>query len=85
VSHAAIASVQLHYRRVDQAERWLQVEMQIGQGSFTAAVPAEYTQSEYPLQYYFELRGKTGAAWLYPAFNSTFSNQPYFAVTKANL
>ncbi|MGC1461611.1 MAG: hypothetical protein WA802_05380 [Terracidiphilus sp.] len=82
-SHSAIDSVQLHYRHVDQGERWLQVEMPFGHGVFKAAVPAEYMQSEYPLQYYFELRGKGGEAWLYPAFNSTLSNQPYFAVTTA--
>ncbi len=87
---AAPASVHLHYRHVDQAERWLRMEMQPGNGGFTAAIPADYTQSAYPLQYYFELRAKAGpapngAAWLYPAFNSTLSNQPYYAVSQRAL
>ena len=82
---AALASVLLHYRHVDQAERWLQLEMPASHNSFTAAIPAGYTQSPYPLQYYFELRGKAGSAWLYPAFNSTLSNQPYFALSRQSL
>ena len=43
-----------------------------------AVIPAKYTQSPYPLQYYFELRSKD-AATLYPALNATLSNHPYFA------
>jgi hypothetical protein len=45
----------------------------------SASIPASYTKSTYPLQYYFELR-TTDAATLYPPFNATFSNQPYFAI-----
>ena len=45
----------------------------------TAPIPAAYTDSPYPLQYYFELRTATSAT-LHPAFNPTLSNQPYFAV-----
>jgi hypothetical protein len=79
---AAPVSAHLCYRHVNQGERWLKAEMESGHGgSLTAAVPGGYTQSEYPLQYYFELRAAGGAAWLYPVFNSTLSNQPYFAVS----
>ena len=80
----ALTSVLLHYRHVDQGERWQQMETEPGHGSFTATVPAEYTQSAYPFQYYFELRVRGGAAWLYPGFNRTLSNQPYYAVTRGN-
>jgi hypothetical protein len=45
----------------------------------TAAIPAAYTDSPYPLQYYFELRTATSAT-LHPAFNPTLSNQPYYAI-----
>lgn len=51
-------------------------------GSCTGTIPAEYTQSKYPLQYYFELDNGNGPAWLYPGFNKTLSNQPYFVVWK---
>ncbi|HUV68470.1 MAG TPA: hypothetical protein VMW15_02330 [Terracidiphilus sp.] len=80
-AHAGgLESIQLHYRHVNQGERWLQMEMEAGHGGFAAAIAGDYTQSAYPLEYYFELRGRGGAAWLYPAFNSTLSNQPYYAI-----
>jgi hypothetical protein len=46
------------------------------------AIPGDYTNSIYSLQYYFELQRRTDAAWLYPAFNATLSNQPYYAIAK---
>jgi hypothetical protein len=75
-----VSSIRLHYRHVDQAERWKRVEMQGDGGRFTAAIPADYTQSDFPLEYYFDLVGKSGAARLEPAFNATLSNQPYYTV-----
>jgi hypothetical protein len=75
-----VNSIRLHYRHVDQAERWKRVEMQGDAGRFTAAIPADYTQSDFPLEYYFDLLGKSGAARLEPAFNATLSNQPYYTV-----
>jgi hypothetical protein len=78
----SVTSVKLHYRHVNQGERWVQTEMEAAHGEFTAAIPADYTQSPYALQYYFELRAKSGSAWMYPAFNATLSNQPYYAISK---
>ena len=75
-------AVVLHYRRVNQGERWKQAEMQADENNFGGTIPGETTQSPYALQYYFELRGGNGGAWLYPAFNETLSNQPYFAVAR---
>ena len=49
-------------------------------GRFSQIIPAEYTNSEYALQYYFELKHGVSSAAVYPGFNKTFSNQPYFAV-----
>ena len=77
-----VSSIRLHYRHVDQAERWKRVEMQGDRGTFTLAIPADYTNSEFPLEYYFDLAGKSGAARLEPAFNATLSNQPYYTVTR---
>ena len=74
----------LYYRHVNQGERWLKVEMELGRGgSLTATVPGEYTQSEYPLQYYFELRAAGRRRVAVSGFNSTLSNQPYFAVMRS--
>jgi hypothetical protein len=72
----------LHYRRVNQGERWKHVEMQAEDNNFSGTIPADTTQSPYALEYYFELRNGNGATWLYPAFNPTLSNQPYFAVSR---
>jgi hypothetical protein len=71
----------LWYRHVNQGERWLSTPMQSSAETHTAAIPAAYSASPYPLQYYFELRTTT-AATLHPPFNPTLSNQPYFAIHK---
>jgi hypothetical protein len=76
------SAVHLYYRHVNQGERWLSVEMQRGANGYSAAIPGNYTDSLFPLQYYFAFQRGTDAAWLYPAFNSTLSNQPYYAVAK---
>jgi hypothetical protein len=75
-------AIRLFYRHVDQAERWTSAEMSHKDDRYSGTIPAEYTQSEYPLQYYFELEDEKGAAWMYPGFNKTFSDQPYFAVSR---
>ncbi|MGB6194331.1 MAG: hypothetical protein WBF42_17835, partial [Terracidiphilus sp.] len=84
-SAAAVRAVRLCYRHVNQAERWITVETSGANGTFTAGIPAEYTESPHPLQYYFELEDDRGRAWMYPGFNKTLSNQPYFAVWKRSL
>ena len=77
-----VVSIRLHFRHVDQAERWKRVEMLGNGGSFTAAIPADYTTTEFPLEYYFDLAGKSGATRLEPAFNETLSNQPYYTLMR---
>jgi len=71
----------LWYRHVNHGERWLSTPMAEHPGTYTAAIPAAYTASPYPLQYYFELR-TANSATLHPPFNSTWSNQPYYAIDK---
>ncbi len=72
--------VRLNYRHVNQGERWRSVEMQSADGGYRAAIPGDYTESPFPLQYYFELRRENESVWLFPGFNATLSNQPYYAV-----
>ena len=50
--------------------------------NFVASIPGDYTQSPYPLQYYFEVTRGDADAWMHPAFNATLSNQPYYAIAK---
>lgn len=79
------ASVRLMYRHVNQAERWNSVETSSTGGRYTGNIPAEYTNSEYALEYYFVVEDGKGAPRMFPGFNRSFSNQPYFAVYKRNL
>jgi hypothetical protein len=72
--------VRLHYRHVDQAELYQAVDMQPDQATFHATIPVEYTNSKYPLQYYFEIRRGPNDVTLYPAFDSNLTNTPYFVV-----
>ena len=81
-AHEMPGTVHLYYRHVNQAERWLSVEMQRDHNGYNAAIPGDYTNSVFSLQYYFALQRGTDAAWLYPAFNATLSNQPYYAIAK---
>ncbi len=77
----SVDAVKLCYRHVNQAERWRAVDAVKNGAEFGASIPAEYTRSEYALEYYFELE-RGGRAWMYPGFDKTLSNQPYFAVWK---
>ncbi|HUE63158.1 MAG TPA: hypothetical protein VMO78_02185 [Rhizomicrobium sp.] len=75
------ATARLFYRHVNHGERWQSMAMSQEGDTFRAAIPAVYTNSPYPLQYYFVLEKGVQVA-LYPGFNATLSNQPYFAVWK---
>lgn len=76
-------SVRLYYRHVDQAERYERIDMQAEGGRYRATIPAAYTNSPYPLQYYFDVTESPDVAWLYPGFNAERTNQPYFLVRQA--
>jgi len=78
-------AVFLHYRHVDQAERWLRLEMESNDSGFTGTIPAKYTQTLFALEYYFELHASSGATWTDPALNATLSNQPYYAVMRRRI
>ena len=80
---AKLASVRLYYRHVNQAERFQAVEMESRGNTWRASIPAAYTDSPYPLQYYFELREGPAKAWLYPGFAPDLANQPYLILRRA--
>ncbi len=77
---ADVSAVTLHYRHVDQAVDWIAVAMQRQNGRFSATIPAAYTQTEFPMEYYFTVTLDSGAAGLYPGFGPELTDQPYFAV-----
>ena len=71
----------LHYRHVNQAAPWQSLEMTLDGADHHAELPATYTDSPYPLQYYFEVHPAEGRPWLYPGLDADLSNQPYFVVS----
>jgi len=75
-------TVFLKYRRVNQAEVFRSVEMKAANKTFRASIPGNYTESPYPLQYYFELRSGPTDAWIYPGLGAALSDQPYFIVRR---
>ena len=80
VREADNCSVYLHYRHVNQAEEYVVVDMKMQDGRCVATIPADYTDSPYPLQYFLQFRDVQGRAWLYPSLDATLSNQPYYVV-----
>jgi hypothetical protein len=78
-----LAAVLLLYRHVNQAERWESEPMQSEGRLWRAAIPAVYTNSPYPVQYYFELREGPDSAALYPGLGEQLVGQPYFTVLRA--
>jgi hypothetical protein len=75
-------AVRLYYRHVNHAERFQSVEMEYRDDRYRATVPATYTESPYPLQYYFEIdQGAEGPA-LYPGFGTDLTGQPYYVVRR---
>ena len=73
-------AVRLHYRQLNQAENYVVVEMTPNDSQFETAIPAEYTHTDFPLEYFFEVRKAQGTAELHPGFAPELTNQPYFVV-----
>lgn len=71
--------VNLLFRHADQSQRWRVAETVWREGAYRATIPADYTQTSYPLLYYFELHDPDGSR-IYPGFDADLSNQPYFLV-----
>jgi len=76
----AIIGAALRYRHVNQAEPYVEVEMDAVQGGFAAAIPATYAEADRALQYHVVVRAESGRAWLHPGLGREFSEQPYHVV-----
>ena len=74
------SSVSLYYRHVNQAERFNLAAMERREQRCRATIPAMYSDSVYPLEYYFEVKSTTGKTLLYPGFGKDLTNQPYFVI-----
>ncbi len=77
---AGISLATLHYRHVNQAESYVTVEMARRGAQFAATIPAGYTQTEFPIEYYFTAADGKGKTGLYPGLGPELTRQPYFVV-----
>ena len=71
----------LHYRHINQAERWRSTAMHRNGDGFAAEIPADYTQSDFHLQYFVSLSRGRAQAVLVPGLEDNLANEPY--VTRA--
>lgn len=78
-----LPQVRLIYRHVNQAEYYRTAEMKLEGGVYRAEIPAAYTQSEYALQYYFELQHSPQRATMYPGLGPDLTDRPYFLVEQS--
>lgn len=84
VAGAFRGRVVLHYRHVNQAERYETVEMAAEGHRFTATIGDGYTRSPYAIMYFFSFHHESGDAWLSPGFDIgdevDLAGQPYYVV-----
>jgi len=78
-----IHSVRLHYRHVNQVEAYQIETMSEKAGVWRYTLPGDFTDSDYPLMYFFELLDDRGHAWFYPGFEQDLANQPYYHLQPA--
>ena len=71
--------VSLHYRHVDQSQRWCRAAMTWRDGAYRAVVPADYTSASFPLMYYFELHDGDASAF-HPGLGEAVTATPYFVL-----
>src|SRR5262249_5274917 len=79
---AGLNAVRLHYRHVNQAEEYQVASMQKSAQGWSAGIPANYTNSPFPLQYFFELDTAAGSC-LFPSLGAHLCDQPYFVVRQS--
>lgn len=79
---ADVTAVKVWYRHVDQAERWQAVAATANGHDWQAVLPADYTVSPYPVQYYAEVQYGRGDGRLYPGFASWPDPQPYVTLQR---
>jgi hypothetical protein len=70
----------LYYRHVNQALYWQKTSMKRRGKAYQAVIPGQYTDTRYPMEYYFAIdMGKEGIA-IYPGLDKNLTNMPYFVV-----
>ena len=69
----------LHYRHINQAERWKSMPMDTSSDGFSATISADYTRSDFHLQYFISFQ-RDGQSVLVPGLEANLANEPYFTV-----
>ena len=67
----------VHYREVNQSKKWKRKKLINNKGKYKTVIKADFTNTDYPIQYYFEFEDKK-FSYFSPGFNKFLSNQPYF-------
>ena len=67
----------LHFRHVNQAERWSSLSMQSIGGQHVASIPADYTDSPFHLQYFVSGTVQDQPV-LVPGLDGDLANEPYY-------
>lgn len=81
---AKVAGVTLRYRRLNQSKNHLSAKMAVqGGGRHQTVISASYTDSVYPLQYYFIVEPTDGRPVIQPGFGEDLTGQPYYVVQPA--
>jgi hypothetical protein len=77
---AHIAAIDVHYRHVNQAETYRVLALaRTSDQCWTTTIPADYTDSPFPLQYYFIARAAANV-WRIPDLAADLANQPYWLI-----
>ena len=77
-------AVALYYRHINHGERYVRMEMKPGNSNkYMATIPGSYTDSPYPLAYYFEVKETSQVAGIYPGLGRELKDQPYFVMRQA--
>jgi hypothetical protein len=74
------ATATLHYRHTHQAEPWQTMAMETAGPALRATVPASYTDTPFPIQYYLTVKTAEGAVALFPGLGDSLTTQPYVMV-----
>lgn len=70
----------LHFRHLNQAEPWRAATMEVSGTVAKAAIPADYTDTPYPLEYYFEIASAGERPALWPGLGVDLTTPPYLVV-----
>ena len=74
----------LHYREVNQSKKWVKKKLIKTNGYYKSKISKTFTETIYPIQYYFEFTGQFYSSFS-PGFNNYLSNQPYYLIRQKGI